>query len=200
VLSGYPHAPRVNARLVELDERNVAVARQRADEASPSQVEVVVADAARLAAYEGAAPADIVLACGVFGNIRDRDVFHTIDLLPQLCRPAATVIWTRNRVAPDLTPAIRAYFLDHRFAEVDSVADAQLFRQSVGVNRYVGGAAAIAVRCAVLHVPRGAALRSDRCLMLVTGGERQPTIPCSCRANSHRGNAPRRSPPTWTED
>ena len=131
-----PHS--VNARLVELDERNVAVAHQRANEAGLSQVEVVATDAARLAAYEGAVPADIVLVCGVFGNIADRDIFHTIDLLPQLCRPAATVIWTRNRVTPDLTPAIRAYFLDHQFAEVAFVADAELFPESVGVNRYEG--------------------------------------------------------------
>lgn len=138
VLAGYPHASHVHARLVELDERNVAVARQRANEAGLSYVEVVVADAARLAAYEGAVPADIVLVCGVFGNIADRDIFHTIDLLPQLCRPGATVIWTRNRVEPDLTPAIRAYFLDHQFAERDFVADADLFPESVGVNRYEG--------------------------------------------------------------
>jgi hypothetical protein len=92
VLAGYPHARRVTARLVELDERNVAAARQRANAAGLSQFEVVVADATRLAAYEGAAPADIVLVCGVFGNISDQDVLHTIDLLPQLCRPAATVI------------------------------------------------------------------------------------------------------------
>jgi hypothetical protein len=41
-------------------------------------------------------------------------------------------------VAPDLTPAIRAYFLDHRFAEVDFAADAELFPESIGVNRYEG--------------------------------------------------------------
>jgi len=138
VLAGYPYASHVNARLVELDERNAAVARQRANESGLSQVEVVVADAARLAAYEGATPANIILVCGVFGNISDQDVFHTIDLLPQLCRPMAIVIWTRHRMAPDLTPAMRAYFLDHRFAEVDFVADAELFPQGVGVNRYKG--------------------------------------------------------------
>lgn len=91
-----------------------------------------------MVAYEGVAPADIVLVCGVFGNIPDQDVFHTIDLPPQRCRPSATVIWTRNRLAPDLTPAIWAYFLEHRFAEVDFVADAELFPESVGVNRYEG--------------------------------------------------------------
>lgn len=111
-----------------------------------------------MVAYEGVAPADIVLVCGVFGNIPDQDVFHTIDLPPQRCRPSATVIWTRNRLAPDLTPAIWAYFLEHRFAEVDFVADAELFPRECRRQPLRGGATAIAAQCAVLHVPRGAAL------------------------------------------
>jgi hypothetical protein len=136
-LAAYPHAHHVAARLVELDERNVAVARQQAAQAGLSQVEVVVGDAAQLAAYEGAVPADVVLACGVFGNISDQDIFHTIDLLPQLCQRAATVLWTRHRRSPDLTPAIRAYFVAHHFLEVAFLApDDALF--SVGVNRYAG--------------------------------------------------------------
>jgi hypothetical protein len=136
-LATYPHAQHVKARLVELDERNVAVARQRAVEAGLDQIEIVQGDAAQLVAYEGAVPADIVLACGVFGNISDRDIFHTIDMLPQLCQRAATVLWTRHRRAPDITPAIRAYFVAHHFPEVDFVApEDDLF--SVGVNRYEG--------------------------------------------------------------
>jgi hypothetical protein len=136
-LAAYPHAEHVKARLVKLDERNVAAARQMAVETGLSQVEIVQGDAAQLAAYEGAVPADIVLACGVFGNISDRDIFHTIDTLPQLCRRGATVLWTRHRRTPDMTPAIRAYFVAHGFTEVAFVAPADnLF--SVGVNRYEG--------------------------------------------------------------
>lgn len=137
VLAAYPHAQRIRARLVELDERNVAAARKLANEASLSQVEIVQGDAARLSAYVGAVPADIVLVCGVFGNISDGDIFHTIDVLPQLCQQGATVLWTRHRRAPDLTPAIRAYFEAHLFGEVDFVAPEEaLF--SVGVNCYTG--------------------------------------------------------------
>jgi hypothetical protein len=118
----------------------VAIARPRANEAGLRQGEGVVADAARRALDEGAVRADIVLVCGVCGHIPDQDVFHTIDLPPQRARHAATVIWTRNRIAPDLSPAISAYFLDHRFAEVevDVVAEAELSPESVGVNRYEG--------------------------------------------------------------
>jgi hypothetical protein len=136
-LATYPYAQHVRARLVELDERNVTAARQRAAEASLDQIEIVQGDAAQLVAYEGAVPADIVLACGVFGNISDQDIFHTIDTLPQLCQHAATVLWTRHRRAPDMTSAIRAYFVAHHFQEVDFVApEDDLF--SVGVNRYEG--------------------------------------------------------------
>jgi hypothetical protein len=136
-LAAYPHAHQVKARLVELDERNVSVARQLADKDGLSQIEIIQGDAARLAAYEGAIPADIVLACGVFGNISDQDIFHTIDTLPQLCRHGAIVLWTRSRRAPDITPIVREYFVKSHFPEVDFVApEDALF--SVGVNRYEG--------------------------------------------------------------
>jgi hypothetical protein len=137
VLQDYPHADHVRARLVELDERNVHAARQWVEALQLHGIEVMRGDAALLAAYEGAVPADIVLVCGVFGNVSDADVFRTIDVLPQLCGPGATVIWTRTRRAPDITPVIRRYFTDHAFVETDFVApDGVVF--SVGVHRFVG--------------------------------------------------------------
>jgi hypothetical protein len=45
-------------------------------------------------------------------------VRRTIAALPRLAAPGATVIWTRHRRAPDLTPAIRAWFGGAGFAEV----------------------------------------------------------------------------------
>ena len=38
----------------------------------------------------------------------DADVERTLRAIPSLCAPAATVLWTRSRHAPDLTPAMRA--------------------------------------------------------------------------------------------
>lgn len=137
VLADYPSADMIHARLVELDEQNVRTARQKVAALGLKDIEVVLGDAALLSAYEGAAPANIVLACGVFGNTSDADIFHTIDLLPQLCAAEATVIWTRSRRKPDITPTIRAYFADHEFTEADFVApDDVLF--SVGVNQFTG--------------------------------------------------------------
>ncbi len=107
VLITRPDAHRVRATLLEYDDRNVAVARAAA--ADLPNVRVVQADAGDLAAYVGAVPADLVLMAGVFGNVSDADVHRTIEALPQLCAPGATVIWTRSRRAPDLTPTLRCW-------------------------------------------------------------------------------------------
>ena len=106
VLAGHPRGRQVTARLVELDPDNAASALELAAAAGLAQVEVVTADAAEPAAYAGLVPADLVLACGVFGNITDEDVRQTIERLPQLCAAGGTVIWTRGRWAPDLIPQI----------------------------------------------------------------------------------------------
>ncbi len=108
VLAHHRRAGDVVARLVESDPRNAALARQGA---SPfAGVEVVEADAGCTDAYVGAVPADIVLACGVFGNISDDDIHRTVAAFPSLCAPGAAVIWTRHRRAPDLTPQVRDWF------------------------------------------------------------------------------------------
>ncbi len=86
--------PDVRGRLIELDAQNVQVARSLARDG----VEVVQADAAGTDAYIGAAPADLLLLCGIFGNISDEDVERTARAVPQLCEPGATVVWT-DRVA-----------------------------------------------------------------------------------------------------
>ena len=110
VLTGHPRRDEVRARLVELDERNVALARQAAKAAGLHGVEVLQADAGTTGACGGAVPAQIVVACGIFGNITNSDIQVTVAALPSLCAPAALVIWTRHRSPPDLTPAIRSWF------------------------------------------------------------------------------------------
>ena len=82
---------------------------QGADVAAPPGVEILCGDAALTMSYAGAVPAEIVLANGVFGNISDADIQHTIKVLPSLCAPDAAVLWTRHRRPPDVTPQIRAW-------------------------------------------------------------------------------------------
>jgi hypothetical protein len=116
-LTGHPRRRDVHARLVELDEHNVAVARQAAQTADLPNVEVLLADAGLTDAYAGGVPAQIVLACGVFGNIAADDIQTTVAALPTLCAPGALVLWTRHRLPPDRTPAIRSWFHQAGFDE-----------------------------------------------------------------------------------
>src|ERR1700749_2578476 len=108
-LAGHPRRGEVRARLVELDERNVAVARQAAQAAGLDGVEVLQGDAGITDACAGAVPAQIVVACGIFGNITGSDIQATVAALPSLCAPGALVLWTRHRRPPDLTPGIPAW-------------------------------------------------------------------------------------------
>ncbi|MFI6725259.1 class I SAM-dependent methyltransferase [Streptomyces atratus] len=100
VLSDHPRRHEVRARLVELDARNTAAASETARLAKLDQVEVVTGDASLIDQYRDMTPADLVLVCGVFGNITDSDIEGTIGACNQLCKTGGTVIWTRNRAAP----------------------------------------------------------------------------------------------------
>jgi hypothetical protein len=135
VLPGHPRRDDVSAVLVEFDARNAEVARRRAAEAGLRLVEVRRADASRAAAFADALPADVLLLCGIFGNISDSDVKRTIEAAPALCAAEATVIWTRHRRPPDLTPSVRAWFAEQGFDEIafDAIPADNLV--SVGVNR-----------------------------------------------------------------
>lgn len=55
-------------------------------------------------------PVDLLLLVGIFGNISDDDVRETITAVPAMCRSGATILWTRHRREPDLTPLIREWF------------------------------------------------------------------------------------------
>ena len=130
VVERHPRGPAVGGRLVELDPELAATARARA----PAAVEVLGGDAGAMSSYAGAVPADLVLVCGVFGNITDDDMWRTIDLLPTLCAPGATAIWTRHRRPPDATPSVRQRFTDNGFDEVAFHApEGTMF--GVGMNR-----------------------------------------------------------------
>jgi hypothetical protein len=137
VLAGHPRRDDVRARLVELDERNVAVARQAAQAAGLDGVEVLRADAGITDVCAGAVPVQIVVACGIFGNITVSDIQATVAALPSLCAPSALVLWTRHRMPPDLTPRIRSWFGEAGFREeaFDSSHDGAM---SVGAHRLTG--------------------------------------------------------------
>jgi hypothetical protein len=127
----------VEVALLETDRRNLARAERVCAEAGLTGVRLLDRDAGRSSSYLDAAPADLVLMCGVFGNLTDTDVRRLVGFLPALCRPGATLIWTRSRRAPDLTPAIRGWLADTGFTELSFTAPAEVLG-SVGANRFDG--------------------------------------------------------------
>jgi hypothetical protein len=142
VLPGDPRRDDVHAVLVESDPRNAKAARRAAAQAGLPLVEVREADAATVGSFADALPADVLLLCGIFGNVSDEDIKRTVGASAVMCAPGATVIWTRHRRPPDVTPQIRAWFAESGFDEVafDALDTDRLM--SVGANRLSRGAAA----------------------------------------------------------
>lgn len=137
VLADHPRRSDVTARLVELDPSLVAEARATVEHLGLTHVEIVGGDASNTSAYLGAVPADLLLVCGVFGNISEDDIHRTIDELPHLAAADAVVIWTRHPRPPDQTPAIRRWFTEAGFDEIGfDVGEGASF--SVGTNRFHG--------------------------------------------------------------
>jgi hypothetical protein len=135
VVAAHPRREDVRARLVELDPANARCAAESAAETGLTRVDVAEGDAALSSVHAGAVPARIVLACGVFGNITDEDIRHTIDCLPTLCALGATVIWTRGNRPPDRRAAVRQWFDERGFEELFFRGEPDEF--GVGVHRLV---------------------------------------------------------------
>jgi hypothetical protein len=141
VLAGQPDPDRFTARLLETDEELAGQAEQLARRHGLAGVDVVRADAGVTESYAGAVPADLVMLCGVFGNLSDDDARWTIETTRHLCAPGAFVIWTRGRFrgrddGVEPTDDLCAWFAEAGFEQVslDKPADS-LYR--VGVHRLV---------------------------------------------------------------
>jgi Putative methyltransferase len=135
VLPGHPRRDDVSAVLIESNPRNADLARRAAAQAGLPLVEVREADAAAVDSFADALPADVLLLCGIFGNVSDEDVKRTVEASAAMCAPGATVIWTRHRRPPDLTPRIRAWFAESGFDEVAFDALDTDWLMTVGANR-----------------------------------------------------------------
>jgi len=134
-LEGHPRRDDVRALLVELDPRNAEAAREHAARIGAGGVEVLVGDASLTSQYQAHAPADMVLSCGVFGNLTAQDIQRTIGHLAALCRPGGTVVWTRHRLEPDLVPTLCNWFAEDGFTLEFVTPPGQT---AVGVHRYTG--------------------------------------------------------------
>ncbi len=135
VLKEYSHHELVEARLIEMNQVLGSKARATAQTVGLKNIEVVIGDAARTDSYLSIVPANLILLCGVFGNIWDEDVEKIITALPEFCKRGSKVIWTRNRREPDMTPRIRKLFSNNGFSEVKFVTP-EGNTYAVGVSEY----------------------------------------------------------------
>jgi hypothetical protein len=136
VLPDHRRRDDVRAVLVELNEHNAELAVLGAARAGLDQVLVREADAGEIENFADAVPADVLLLCGIFGNISEADIEHTVGAASSLCAPGATVIWTRHRRPPDLTPRIREWFAAGGFDEVAFDALDTASMTGVGTHRF----------------------------------------------------------------
>lgn len=129
----------ISGRLVELDPELAGRAAAHASALGLADLEIRVGDAGEAATYAGAVPADLVLACGVFGNISATDIEKTLRALPKFAAPGATVIWTRHRREPDMTVNIRRWLEESGFENTayDPVPNSDTLG-TVGVARFRG--------------------------------------------------------------
>jgi hypothetical protein len=138
VLERHPRRKDVRAALLEIDPENVAFARAAAAGAGLSQVEVHEVDASSSDAYAWFVPAEIVLACGIFGNISHADLEVTVRKLSMLCRQGAVVIWTRHWQQPEVIASIQEWFSESGFKNLSWDALENERKMGIGVAQLIG--------------------------------------------------------------
>lgn len=133
VLVERPTDDRPAALLVEEDQRLAAVAASRAAAEGLDTVRAVVGDAGDPDAFVDVLPVDVLMLCGIFGNIAEEDIQTTVSSVPAVVAPGGLVIWTRGRFNHDLRPRIRHWFVEAGLIEVSFDGDPEPF--GVGVAR-----------------------------------------------------------------
>lgn len=119
--------------VVEQDPLLVAAAESTAGDAGLDDVSIRLGDAADPAVWSDAVPVDVLLLCGIFGNITAEEVDALVALAPSLLHPGGCVVWTRGRTDPDLRPLVRQAFLDAGFEE--EAYDGEPSEYGVGLAR-----------------------------------------------------------------
>lgn len=120
------------ATLVELDPQLAASASQHGPPVRG--IDVRRGDAGDVSTYADVLPVDLLLLCGIFGNVSTADIQRTVAAVPAMLADGGTVIWTRGWFGDeDLRPTIRRWFVDAGLTEV--AFDGPPERFGVGVAR-----------------------------------------------------------------
>ena len=95
-------------------------------------------DAGLVATFADVLPVDLLLLCGIFGNISTDDIRATVNAVPSMLAAGGAVVWTRGWFGDeDVRPAIRRWFVEAGLREVAYDGDPE--RYGVGVAQADGG-------------------------------------------------------------
>ncbi len=139
-LASHPRTKDVYGRLVELNPELAERGKAGVESAGLSkQLEFVNGDATNSSSYIGVVPADIIIVCGIFGNLAsEAELKRLIGNLPVLAKKGSFAIWTRGHsdgIAHSET--VRKVFREAEFEEV-SFKLTQTGDMGVGIHRYSG--------------------------------------------------------------
>jgi hypothetical protein len=134
VLRSRSDGRRVTAVLTEKDEVLAERARVAAEAAGLRNVEVRRADAGDVRSFSDVLPVDVLMLCGIFGNIERPTVRHIVEQVPAMVTSGGFVIWTRGGKEPDdPRPQVRRWFVEAEMPEVSFDGPPETY--GVGVNR-----------------------------------------------------------------
>ena len=121
-LGNHPRADHTSAYLIENNPALIAHGEGAIAQCDLlTRVQFMHADATRSTTYQAIAPADVLIVCGVFGNVREANTGQMIEHLRCLCRRQGRVVWTRTVAQPRdqrATALIREQFSAAGFHEM----------------------------------------------------------------------------------
>jgi hypothetical protein len=133
VLAARATQPQVAAVLIENDATLASRARKAATDAGLTSVQVRCRDAGAVDSFSDVLPVDVLMLCGIFGNIEHSVVKTVVDAVPRLVSSGGYVIWTRGDSEPDRRPEIRRWFTSAGLEEVAFEGAPEPY--GVGMNR-----------------------------------------------------------------
>jgi hypothetical protein len=140
VLTVHPKGRHVTGVLVEREPVLADRAVHSARDSGLDNVEVRCADAGDPASFRDQLPVDVLLLCGVFGNIDPSTVHDVVYRVPAMVVPGGSVIWTRgSHGAADHRPQVRRWFEEAGIPEISFDGPPATF--GVGVNEVREGVA-----------------------------------------------------------
>jgi hypothetical protein len=128
---------RYRAVLVESDRSIAADAVKTSGALGLDGVRVITGDAGTTSTFIEHLPVDLLLLCGIFGNVSPDDIQATLMAAPAMLVDGGFVIWTRGSFKSDLRPTIRAWV--QQAGLVETSWDSEPDGYGVGVARLTEG-------------------------------------------------------------